>query len=51
MYRRPSPMATPRLSQPQQIVEISWLMFDLCSQRIFPLSTETAKTSSLPVVM
>jgi hypothetical protein len=45
----PSPSATPRESQPQQIVSIFWLMPDSYFQRIFPPATSTAKTSSSPV--
>src|SRR5882724_10958156 len=45
----PSPMARPRLSQPQQMVLIFWLIPDQYSQRISPVLAFSAKTSSLPV--
>src|SRR5581483_10025412 len=49
-YTRPSPSATPRLSQPQQTVVIAGLIPDLYSQRILPVATLTANVSSSPVV-
>src|SRR4029453_1215246 len=48
MYSSPSPMARPRLTQPQQIVEIFWSMPDQCSQMIAPVLALSANTSSLP---
>src|SRR5881409_3818189 len=45
----PSPMARPRLTQPQHTVEIFWSMPDQYSQRISPVFALRAKTSSLPV--
>ncbi len=48
-YTRPEPMATPRFSQPQQTVVISWEMPDVYFQRIFPSARLTANTSSSPV--
>ena len=45
----PSPIATPRLSQPQQTLLIFWLIPESYFQRILPLSTSTANTSSSPV--
>src|SRR5437870_4574387 len=45
----PSPMARPRLTQPQQIVEIFWSIPDQYSQRISPVFAFSANTSSLPV--
>src|SRR5215813_9564900 len=46
----PSPIARPRLTQPQQTVEICWSMPDQYSQRICPVLAFSAKTSSLPVM-
>src|SRR6059036_1858721 len=46
----PSPMARPRLTQPQHTVEIFWSMPDQYSQRISPVFAFSAKTSSLPVM-
>src|SRR6516162_10861935 len=46
---RPSPMARPRLTQPQHTVEIFWSMPDQYSQIISPVLALSAKTSSLPV--
>ena len=43
-------MASPRLTQPQQMVEIFWSMPDQYSQRISPVLAFSAKTSSLPVI-
>src|SRR4051794_23039718 len=45
----PSPIASPRLSQPQQTVEIFWSMPDQRSHRISPVLAFIANTSSLPV--
>src|SRR5436309_3028002 len=45
----PSPMARPRLTQPQHTVEIFCSMPDQYSQRISPVFPFSAKTSSLPV--
>src|SRR5580704_15953102 len=47
----PSPIASPRLSQPQHTVEICWPMPDQCSQRIWPVLASSAKTSSFPVLI
>src|SRR5262249_44587128 len=47
----PSPIARPRLSQPQHTVEMVWPMPDQCSHRISPVLAFSAKTSSLPVTM
>ncbi len=49
MKTMPSPSATPRLSQPQQTVSIFWSRFALYCQRILPVLTSTANTSSAPV--
>ena len=46
---RPSPMASPRFTQPQHTVEIFWSMPDQYSQMIAPVFALSAKTSSLPV--
>ena len=46
----PSPMARPRLTQPQHTVEIFWSMPDQYSHRISPVLAFSAKTSSLPVM-
>src|SRR5881409_47502 len=46
----PSPMARPRLTQPQHTVEIFWSMPDQYSQRISPVLALSAKTSSFPVM-
>ena len=43
-------MARPRLTQPQQAVEIFWSMPDQYSQTISPVLALSAKTSSLPVI-
>src|SRR5437899_5237160 len=43
-------MASPRLTQPQHMVEIFWSMPDQYSQRISPVLAFSAKTSSLPVI-
>src|SRR5215467_11983194 len=48
-YRSPSPMESPRLTQPQHTVEIFWSMPDQYSQRISPVLALSAKTSSFPV--
>src|SRR4030095_2323258 len=45
----PSPMASPRLTQPQHTVEIRWSIPDQYSQMIVPVFALSAKTSSLPV--
>src|ERR1700739_4880600 len=45
----PSPIARPRLSQPQHTVEIFWSMPDQRSHRIWPVLALSANTSSLPV--
>ena len=45
----PSPIARPRLTQPQHTVEIFWSMPDQYSQMISPVLALSAKTSSLPV--
>src|SRR5258708_29718358 len=47
---RPSPMARPRLTQPQHTVEIFWSIPDQYSHRIAPVLASSAKTSSLPVM-
>jgi len=47
---RPSPMARPRLTQPQHTVEIFWSIPDQYSHRIAPVLASRAKTSSLPVM-
>src|SRR6202011_2036294 len=44
-----SPMARPRLTQPQHTVEICWSIPDQYSHRIAPVLASSAKTSSLPV--
>ena len=45
----PSPIASPRLSQPQHTVEIFWSIPDQRSHRISPVLALSANTSSLPV--
>ena len=47
----PSLIASPRLSQPQQMVEIVWPMPDQCSHKIWPVLASSAKTSSFPVLI
>src|SRR6516164_9841250 len=47
----PSPIAKPRLSQPQHTVEIVWPIWDQCSHRISPVFALSANTSSLPVTI
>ena len=46
----PSPMPTPRLVQPQQTDVIFGSMLASDCQRISPVSTDSAKTSSAPVI-
>ena len=45
----PSPIASPRLSQPQQTVVICWSMPDQRSHCCSPVLAFSANTSSLPV--
>src|SRR6478735_9560796 len=45
----PSPIARPRLSQPQQTVVICWSMPDQRSHLNSPVFASSANTSSLPV--
>ena len=45
----PSPIASPRLSHPQQTVDMFWSMPDQRSHRISPVFAFSANTSSLPV--
>ena len=47
----PSPIAKPRLSQPQQTLVIFWSMPDQRSHRNSPVFAFSANTSSLPVVI
>src|SRR5262249_21211238 len=46
----PSPIARPRLTQPQHTVEIDWSIPDQYSHRISPVRAFSANTSSLPVM-
>src|SRR5215468_2258054 len=47
----PSPTATPRLSQPQQISELVCGISDCHSHIVLPVFASSAKMSSLPVGM
>ncbi len=49
MKTLPSPMATPRLSHPQQTVVMFWSISDEYFQSTLPVATSTRNTSSLPV--
>src|SRR5215469_3135647 len=46
----PSPMARPRLTQPQHTVEMLWSIPDQYSHRNAPVLASSANTSSLPVM-
>src|SRR6516165_1910385 len=47
----PSPIASPRLSQPQHTTDIFWSIHDQRCHRISPVLAFSAKTSSSPVTM
>src|ERR1051326_4862095 len=47
---RPSPIARPRLTQPQHTVEMVWSIPDQYSHRNAPVLASSANTSSLPVM-